>query len=287
MPGAIRSGHRTVFDTPTPEEFAVAERRLYSSGVKNLQSGSSSLLPDVALPDGFIDIIGRGRMGEALATALEQAGLPVRGPLGRGADGEGAAVVLLCVPDREIENAAQSLVDGPVVGHVSASVPLDVLAPHERFGLHPLLSVIGAGASFAGAFCAVDGSTERALGIARSLAERLQMTPRVISAEDRALYHAAASAASNFLVTLEGMAERLAAEVGLERAALAPLVRGTVENWAERGAKAALTGPIARGDEETAARQRAAVASSAPDLAPLWDALVAATRELAATVPRP
>ena len=233
------------------------------------------------LPPGAIDIIGRGRMGEALAAALGDAGVAVRGPLGRGATGEGAAVVLLCVPDREIANAAPLIVPGPVVGHVSASAPLELLAPHERFGLHPLLSVVGRGAGFAGAACAIDGSTERAVGIARALAHRLGMTPRVVAAEQRALYHAAASAASNFLVTLEGMAERLAAQVGLERAALVPLVRATIDNWAARGASAALTGPIARGDEETAARQRGAVAASAPDLLPLWDALAAGTRELA------
>jgi predicted short-subunit dehydrogenase-like oxidoreductase (DUF2520 family) len=235
------------------------------------------------LPPGEIAIIGRGRMGEALASALENAGVPVRGPLGRGADGDGAAIVLLCVPDREIASAASLIVDGPIVGHVSASAPLDLLAPRERFGLHPLLSVIGAGADFRGSICAVDGSTERALGIARALAERLGMTPRRIAAGQRALYHAAASAASNFLVTLEGMAERLASEVGIERRALAPLVRAAVENWLARGAAAALTGPIARGDDETAARQRAAVAASAPDLIPLWDALAAETRELAAS----
>lgn len=221
-------------------------------------------------------------MGEALASALDDAGVPVRGPLGRGATGEGAAIVLLCVPDREIAKAARLIGDGPVVGHVSASAPLDLLAPHERLGLHPLLSVVGRGADFAGATCAIDGSSERALGIARALAERLRMNPRVILAEQRALYHAAASAASNFLITLEGMAERLAEKVGIERSALAPLVRAAVDNWVERGASAALTGPIARGDEETAARQRAAVASSAPDLVPLWDALATGTRELAA-----
>jgi predicted short-subunit dehydrogenase-like oxidoreductase (DUF2520 family) len=237
--------------------------------------------PADQLPDGFIDIIGRGRMGEALVAALDDAGVPVRGPLGRGATGEGAAIVLLCVPDREIANAAKLVIDGPVVGHVSASAPLDLLAPHERFGLHPLLSVVGRGADFGGATCAIDGSTERAVGIARALAGRLGMVPRVIAAEQRALYHAAASAASNFLVTLEGMAERLAAQVGLERAALLPLVRATIDNWAARGAQAALTGPIARGDEETAARQRTAVAASAPDLVPLWDALATGTRELA------
>ncbi len=234
-----------------------------------------------SLPDGFIDIIGRGRMGEALASALEDAAVPVRGPLGRGASGDGAAVVLLCVPDREIVSAASVIVDGPIVGHVSASAPLELLAPHERFGLHPLLSVVGRGADFAGATCAIDGSTARAIGVARALAERLQMTPRVIAAGDRALYHAAASAASNFLVTLEGMAERLGAQAGIERAALAPLVRATVDNWVERGAQAALTGPIARGDEDTALLQRDAVAAKAPDLLPLWDALATATRELA------
>lgn len=221
-----------------------------------------------------------------MASALEGAGVPVRGPLGRGADGEGAAIVLLCVPDREIETAASVLVDGPVVGHVSASAPLELLAPHERFGLHPLLSVVGRGADFRGATCAIDGSSERALGIARALAERLQMTPRMIGPDDRALYHAAASAASNFLVTLEGMAERLAGQAGIERAALGPLVRAAVENWIARGVAGALTGPIARGDEETAARQRAAVAASAPDLVPLWDALATGTRELAASARR-
>ena len=84
----------------------------------------------------------------------------MRGPLGRGATGEGAAIVLLCVPDREIANVAHLIVDGPVLGHVRASAPLDLLAPHERFGLHPLVSVVGRVADFSGATCAIDGSSE-------------------------------------------------------------------------------------------------------------------------------
>jgi predicted short-subunit dehydrogenase-like oxidoreductase (DUF2520 family) len=206
----------------------------------------------------------------------------VRGPLGRGADGDGAALVLLCVPDREIASAASAIVAGPLIGHVSASAPLGLLAPHERFALHPLLSVVGAGARFAGAACAIDGSTPHATMVARALAQRLGMRVRVIQQGERALYHAAASAASNFLVTVEGMAERLAERVGLDRDALVPLVRGTVDNWAAHGARGALTGPVARGDEATVDRQRAAVADAAPDLLPLWDALVAGTRQLSA-----
>ena len=169
------------------------------------------------------------------------------------------------------------------MGHVSASASLELLAPHERFALHPLLSVLGTGARFAGAACAVDGNSVRSLAAARALADRLGMHARVVRDADRALYHAAASAASNFLVTIEGMAERLAARAGLDRDALVPLVRATVENWAARGAREALTGPIVRGDAETVRRQRDAVADATPELLPLWDALTVGTRELART----
>lgn len=220
-------------------------------------------------------------MGSALASALRRVGADVRGPLKRGEAVTGGDIVLLCVPDREIAAAASTIAPGPLVGHVSASAPLDLLEPHERFSMHPLLSVVGAEAQFDGAYCAIDGSSPVALDAARALAELLGMQVKVVPREQRALYHAAASVASNFLITLEGAAERLASIVGLERDALVPLVRATVDNWARQGARAALTGPIARGDVATAARQREAVADAAPDLLPLWDALAAATRELA------
>jgi predicted short-subunit dehydrogenase-like oxidoreductase (DUF2520 family) len=239
--------------------------------------------PIIELPEGWCDIVGQGRMGEALASALQEAGVPVRGPLGRGSAASGAAIVLLCVPDREIAAASALVEHGAVVGHVSASADLALLAPHERFFLHPLLSVLGKGAHFGGATCAIDGSTLRAVGVARALACRLGMHAVRVPAERRALYHAAASAASNYLITVEALAEKLARAVGLDRGALAPLVRATVENWAAVGAREALTGPIVRGDEETVARQRAAVVTASPELVPLWDALAAGTRELART----
>jgi len=107
------------------------------------------------------------------------------------------------------------------------------------------------------------------------------MAPFDVADEDRPAYHAAASIASNFLVTLESFAEDLAATAGVPRDALAPLVRATVANWEAHGA-AGLTGPIARGDEATVARQRDAVAERLPERAGLFDALVAATRDLRA-----
>jgi len=226
-----------------------------------------------------IAIVGAGRLGTALAAAL---GAP--SPLGRGVAAPGATTVLLCVPDSEIAAAAAAIRPGPLVGHCSGATGLDVLAPHEAFSLHPLMTV-PAGASpdvLAGAGCAIDGATPRALATAEALAHRLRMHPTRVADEDRVAYHAAASIASNFLVTLEGAAERLAASAGVERALLVPLVRAAVENWAQRGAEDALTGPIVRGDDDTVARQRAAVAERTPDLVPLFDAMVDATRAVAA-----
>jgi predicted short-subunit dehydrogenase-like oxidoreductase (DUF2520 family) len=226
-------------------------------------------------------IIGHGRLGTALTTALGDAGYSVEGPLGRGADARGADAVLLCVPDAEIEAAAGLIAPGRLVGHCSGATGLNVLLPHESFSLHPLMAVTTGGADFAGAGAAIAGSTDRALSFARALADRLGMRPVEIADEDRAAYHAAASIASNFLVTLEAAAERLVSSAGGDRELLLPLVRATVENWARLGAERALTGPVARGDEATVATQRAAVAERAPELLELFDALVDATRALA------
>jgi predicted short-subunit dehydrogenase-like oxidoreductase (DUF2520 family) len=226
-----------------------------------------------------IAIVGAGRLGTALAAAL---GAPR--PLGRGAHARGATTVLLTVPDAEIAAAAAAIEPGPLVGHCSGATGLEPLEPHEAFSLHPLMTV-PAGAPpdvLDGAGCAVDGATPRALAVAEALAARLGMRSTHVAGEDRAAYHAAASIASNFLVTLEGAAERLAATAGVERALLVPLVRATVENWASRGADGALTGPIARGDVHTVTRQREAVAQRTPDLLPLFDAMVDATRAVAA-----
>lgn len=235
------------------------------------------------LDDLRFTVVGNGRLGRALARALRESGAQVQGPLARG-EAIGGQVVLLCVPERELAAAAAAVPVGPLVGHCSASASLDLLAPHERFSAHPLMTFTGREAAggpsspFQGVACAVDGSSERALAVAHALADTLEMSAVRVPAERRALYHAAASVASNFLVTLEGVAERLAAECGVDRAMLVPLVRATMENWSAVGFREAITGPIARGDEATVAAQRAAVAQVTPELVQLWDALAGATR---------
>jgi predicted short-subunit dehydrogenase-like oxidoreductase (DUF2520 family) len=230
-------------------------------------------------------IVGNGRLGNTLARALRAAGLQVQGPLGRGAVTAEADAVLLCVPDAEIRAAADSVPAGVPVGHCSGATGLDVLTGSGRdaFSLHPLMTVTAESppTALSGTGAAMAGSSPAMLDLARALAQRLGMRPIEIAAGDRTAYHAAASIASNFLITLETAAERLAATVGMGREELVPLVRATVENWAQLGGERALTGPVARGDERTVAAQRQAIADRAPDLLALFDTMVDATRALA------
>lgn len=229
-------------------------------------------------------VVGQGRLGGTLARRLAEVGVDVSGPHGHGYDGGDAEHVLLCVPDAAIADAAATVAAraGRLVGHCSGATTLAPLAPHVAFSLHPLMTVPDADAVLAGSPCAVAGSTPGALAAAEGLAAVLGMRPIRVDDADRAAYHAAASVAANYLLAVEDLAERVAASAGLDRAALAPLVRAAVAAWQDRGAVAALTGPVARGDGETVARQRAALADRLPadDLA-LFDALTAATSRLA------
>jgi predicted short-subunit dehydrogenase-like oxidoreductase (DUF2520 family) len=226
-------------------------------------------------------IVGRGRLGNALGAALSDSRYDLLGPLGRGFDGTGADVVLLCVPDGEIAAAVAQLSRGPLVGHCSGATGLQPLKPHEAFSLHPLMTVTAQGAKFAGAGAAIAGATDRALAVAAELADALGMRAVEVLERVRVAYHTAASIASNFLITLEAAAEQLASDAGVDRELLVPLVRATVDNWAALGAEHALTGPVARGDEQTVAAQRAAVEERAPELLELFDVLVGRTRALA------
>ncbi|MDQ3571784.1 MAG: DUF2520 domain-containing protein [Actinomycetota bacterium] len=239
---------------------------------------------------GGLTIVGLGRAGGAIARAAGVAGIDVSS-VGRGrVVPPGSGVVLLCVPDATIVDVCEALVGGLMadtfVGHVSGASSLAALAPasrmgHRTFSLHPLQTIPAPDTDLEGAACAVAGSDRDALALARALAARLEMVPFDVPEDGRGAYHAAASIASNFLITLEESAASLMAAAGVSdpRAALAPLVVRTAENWAKAGA-GALTGPIARGDEDTVARHRDALGERAPELRPLYDELTERTRAL-------
>ncbi len=213
-------------------------------------------------------VIGRGRAGGAIAARLAERGRLVE-------DAARAGLVLLCVPDRAIAEVAASVAVGPWVAHVSGATPLSHLAPHTtRFSVHPLQTFTRARGpeQIDGAWAAVTAETDEARGVGRDLAAVLGLRPFDLADDRRALYHAGASIASNFLVTLYRAAARAVEAAGAPAEALIPLMQRTIDNHFD------LTGPIARGDWPTVEAHLAALHRDLPDLEPLYRALAEATR---------
>jgi predicted short-subunit dehydrogenase-like oxidoreductase (DUF2520 family) len=213
-----------------------------------------------------VQIVGRGRVGSAIAARLAERGVSVLD--------DGADLVLLCVPDRAIAEVARSIEPGPWIAHTSGATPLGALDPHtRRFGLHPLQTFVpgGGAAQLDGSYAAVTAESSDARGHGFALAQTLGLEPFELADEARPLYHAGAAIASNYLVTLHSVASALFDEAGAPPEALVPLMRRTIDNGFE------LTGPIARGDWETVDAHRQAIRRARPDLEPVYDVLAEAT----------
>jgi predicted short-subunit dehydrogenase-like oxidoreductase (DUF2520 family) len=213
-----------------------------------------------------VNVIGRGRVGSALAARLEERGVALRE--------DSAELLLLCVPDTAIRDVARGLTPGPWIAHVSGATPLAALDPHERrFSLHPLQTFTRARGpeQLDGAWAAITAETDEARELGFELARVLGLEPFELGDADRPLYHAGAAVASNYLVTLHEAAAGLVAAAGAPPEALEPLMRRTIENGFE------LTGPIERGDWATVEAHREAIRRVRPDLEPLYDVLAEAT----------
>ena len=102
-----------------------------------------------------VSVVGRGRVGSAIAARFEERGLAVRQ-----ADVE---LVLLCVPDSAIATVAAGIARGPWVAHVSGGTLLSALAPHtRRFSVHPLQTFTRARGSEQGRTEGADEAREEA-----------------------------------------------------------------------------------------------------------------------------
>jgi len=213
-----------------------------------------------------VQIVGRGRVGSAIAARLAERGVSVVE--------DAAELVLLCVPDRSIAEVARSIEPGPWIAHTSGATPLGALDPHtRRFGLHPLQTLVpgGGAAQLDGSYAAVTAESEDARRLGFTLAETLGLEPFELAEEARPVYHAGAAIASNYLVTLHAVASALFEEAGAPPEALVPLMRRTIENGFE------LTGPIARGDWGTVDAHRQAIRRVRPELEPVYEVLAEAT----------
>lgn len=235
-------------------------------------------------------IVGAGRLGTALARALDACGYEVLALVSRraaharraakragvetlalGAEEVGRlpAVNLLFVttPDDAVAETAARLaalpaLNGRVALHASGALSSEVLAPLRARGLgvgsmHPLASVSEAAAgaeSLRRAFYCVEGDAKAARA-ARRVVRDLGGEAFTINPEDKPLYHAAALMSAGHVVALFDVALDTLRRCGLPepraRKILLPLLRSVADNLARHAPARALTGSFARADVET------------------------------------
>jgi len=239
-----------------------------------------------------LSIIGAGRTGRTLGLLARRAGYdigPVVSPtaahareaaafIGAGRPGtqlKGAALTIIAVPDGQIPNVVRSLKmpRGGVAAHTCASLGAEALRPLRPAGaLHPLRSFADpsrAAGLFPGTACAIDGDSE-ATSILEDFVRAIGGVPLRVRSDRKALYHAGAVFASNYVVAALHAALRLFDAAGVARKEAAPallkLAEGTLANVRSVGIPEALTGPIERGDTETVSRHVAAIVADLPDL---------------------
>lgn len=246
-------------------------------------------------------LIGPGRVGGALGKRLYQAGYRLNRVIGtrleatqaacrfigcpqscastRLADAAGASLLLLAVPDDRIaavaaaieesfpENSRHTLVHFSGV-QAAAGMPRKSAAT-QRLSLHPLLPFADRETALSrlpDCPCALEGDSA-ALPLGEELIAAIGGRSFLLNSGSKALYHAAACIASNYLVTLVDRAGNLLQQCGIANdqttELLLPLLTATLDNIAHQGTEAGLTGPIVRGDAGTIQQHQQALAKTA------------------------
>jgi predicted short-subunit dehydrogenase-like oxidoreductase (DUF2520 family) len=266
-----------------------------------------------------IAIIGSGKVGTAVGYLLKRAGHDIvavadvfleeaqRAVVYTGGEpttdlvhaARGADCILITTNDDAISAVCKTVVTGGGVDkgdkvvHTSGAGGLDLLREAKRHGahvacIHPLQTF----ADVESAIGKIPGSTfgitadEEILSWADAIVGDLGGRPFHVPDEDKALYHAAACMASNYLVTLMYLVEEIYGRMGLSREeairAFWPLVKGTIGNIESKGTIASLTGPIARGDGGTIRKHVRGFRTRFPSLLKLYREMGLFTAEVAA-----
>lgn len=258
-------------------------------------------------PTPSVFIMGAGVVGTALAAGLARAGIPVLGLHGRPLPDAARAIagvaasagdipsllsesdiVIIAVRDERIADVAirlsteERLRPHQILLHTSganaAAAILAAARPHVRAvgTLHPLVS-------FADARLAVEGLRDIAFAIegdepakesATRLARALGSRAVPVDAANLPLYHAGAVLASNYVVALADVAQRLFVTAGVPQAQalpmLIPLLASVVQNLAQVGLPGALTGPVERGDVSSVEQHLRTIEARAPEVLELY-----------------
>ncbi|NCQ59696.1 MAG: DUF2520 domain-containing protein [Myxococcales bacterium] len=245
--------------------------------------------------EGWVLVLGRGKVGHGLSHALKAAGVPTRLRSARhvrAVDLAGAWVAVLAVPDAAILEtsarvAPQLRLHVPLLhcaGGQAATLAQAVSSGHPVGAMHPLVSFADAkhpptlvGTSF------VIAGDAPASAAAKRLAHAVGALS-VVRALHGPAYHAAAALVANGATALAALGIELleALDVPPRDAARAmgALLRSVGENVERLGLPRALTGPVARGDVKSVSAHRRALAAHSRVLA-AYDAVAPSILDVA------
>lgn len=196
---------------------------------------------------------------------------------------DNADLIFITTPDDAISEVAGELKwqPGKFAVHCSGADTSALLEKAASEGattgvLHPLQTFAGMKQrkiSLAGITFSVE-APEPLLSILKKMAAALGGKSLVLVPEDRALYHASAVMVCNYLVTLVKLSTDLWSDFGLSREdalkALAPLIKGTINNLETVGLPGCLSGPISRGDTGTLKKHLMALSKNHGDIIPTY-----------------
>lgn len=174
--------------------------------------------------------------------------------------------VFLTVPDGAITSVWNSLkrfnLQGKFICHCSGSLSSAIFSGIDRTGafgysIHPLFAVNDRLQSYkelSHAFFTIEGPEEH-IQLWEKMFTGFGNSVRIISAENKTLYHASAVCVSNLVIGLYETAVRLLSSCGFDpdeaQEALQPLFIHNAQALAMQGCEAALTGPVERADIST------------------------------------
>jgi len=263
-----------------------------------------------------VGVVGAGRVGAVLGSALRAAGHAVVGVSAVSAASrdradallpgvpvlevpdvvERAELVLLTVPDDALTDLVAGLATtggwqpGQLVVHTSGRFGWRVLGPAVASGaiplaLHPAMTFTGTSLDLVRLTDCCFGVTAPGpvLPIAQALVVEMGAEPVVVDEDLRPLYHAALAHGANHLVTLVAQSLELLRLAGVDEPGrlLGPLLSASLDNALRRGDDA-LTGPVARGDAGTVAvHVEALTAAGAADVLATYRSLARTTADRA------
>lgn len=221
--------------------------------------------------------IGYGKVGASLMNYFYKNGIEISGVYSPNSKAEffnnfssleetanSSDLIFLTITDSKIEEVWNRLkeidIKNKIICHCSGSLSSDVFGQfNDCFGcsIHPMLAFDSKWVSsekISKAFFTIEGD-EKALEEIKKILYKCGNDYKIIDKGFKKKYHCAAAVASNIVVSVFDMAEKMLLECGFSekeaRLILNPIFLQNVENICEKGCVKALTGPIERNDIKT------------------------------------